>query len=61
MTHDSYFMILVEVFMNYMLAENTYFTNLVEWTNRMQDYGLKTYKQIPCRNAALVLVITLSL
>ena len=25
--HDSYFTILVEVFMNYILAENTYFIN----------------------------------
>ena len=32
MTHDSYFTILVEVFMNHMLAESTYFTNHIEWT-----------------------------
>ena len=35
-THDSYFTILVEVFMNHILAENTYFTNDVERTE--QDY-----------------------
>ena len=29
-TRDSYFMILVEVFMNHILAENTYFTNHIE-------------------------------
>ena len=32
MTRDSYFTILVEVFMNHILAENTYFMNHVEWT-----------------------------
>ena len=32
MTHDSYFTILVEVFMNHMLAGSTYFTNHIEWT-----------------------------
>ena len=31
-THESYFMILVEDFTNYILAENTYFTNHTEWT-----------------------------
>ena len=30
--HDSYFTILVERFTNYILAENTYFTNLMQWT-----------------------------
>ena len=29
-TRDLYFTILVEVFTNYILAENTHFTNLVE-------------------------------
>ena len=32
MTRDFYFTILVEVFMNHISAENTYFTNHVEWT-----------------------------
>ena len=32
MTRDSYFMILVEVFMNHILAENTYFMNHIEST-----------------------------
>ena len=32
MTLDSYFMILVEVFTNHILAENTYFLNRIEWT-----------------------------
>ena len=32
-THDSDFTILVEVFMNHISAENTYFTNHIEWTN----------------------------
>ena len=32
MTCESYFMNLVEVFTNQILAENTYFTNHVEWT-----------------------------
>ena len=33
MTHDLYFMILVEVFtIHIILTENTYFTNLIEWT-----------------------------
>ena len=32
MTCDSYFKILVEVFTNRNLAENTYFTNHMEWT-----------------------------
>ena len=31
-THDLYFMILVGVFMNHVLTENTYFTNHLEWT-----------------------------
>ena len=31
-THDSYFTILVEVFTNHILAENTYFANRIEWT-----------------------------
>ena len=31
-TCDLYFMIQVEVFMNHILAENTYFTNHIEWT-----------------------------
>ena len=35
---DSYFTILVEVFTNHILAENTYFTN--NKVNRTQDYGL---------------------
>ena len=29
-THDSYFTVLVEVFTNHILAENTYFTNQSE-------------------------------
>ena len=29
-TRDIYFMILVEVFMNHILVENTYFTNHIE-------------------------------
>ena len=29
---DSYFTILVEVFTNHILVENTYFTNHIEWT-----------------------------
>ena len=32
MTRDLYFMILVEVFKNHILAKNTYFTNRIEWT-----------------------------
>ena len=32
MTSDSYFTILVEVFTNYILAKNTYFTNRIAWT-----------------------------
>ena len=31
-TRDSYFTILVEVFTNHMLAESTYFTNHIDWT-----------------------------
>ena len=31
-TRDSYFTILVEVFTNHILVENTYFTNPIEWT-----------------------------
>ena len=31
-TRDSYFTILVEVFTNHILVENTYFTNHIEWT-----------------------------
>ena len=31
-TRDIYFMILVQVFMNHILVENTYFTNHIEWT-----------------------------
>ena len=31
-TYDSYFMILVQVFTNHTLAENTYFTNHLAWT-----------------------------
>ena len=31
-THDLYFTILVEIFTNHILAENTYFTNLIEST-----------------------------
>ena len=31
-TRDSYFTILVEVFTNHIAAENTYFTNHIEWT-----------------------------
>ena len=34
MTRDSYFWILVEVFTNYILAENTYFMNHIERTER---------------------------
>ena len=34
MTRDSYFWILVEVFRNYILAENTYFMNHIERTER---------------------------
>ena len=30
MTHDSYFKILVKVFINHILAKNTYFTNHAE-------------------------------
>ena len=29
-TCDSYFMILVDIFTNHILAENTYFTNQIE-------------------------------
>ena len=32
MTHDSYFMVLVEVFTNHNLTENTYLTNHIVWT-----------------------------
>ena len=32
MTHDLHFMILVEVFKNHILAENTYFMNHIERT-----------------------------
>ena len=32
MTRDSYFTVLVEVFTIHILAEDTYFTNHVEWT-----------------------------
>ena len=32
MTCDSYFTILIEVFPNHILVENTYFTNHIEWT-----------------------------
>ena len=34
-THVSYFMILLEVFMNHILAECTYFTNHMEWTEHI--------------------------
>ena len=34
MAHDLYFMIQVEVFLNYILAENIYFTNLRKLTER---------------------------
>ena len=43
-TRDLYFMILVEVFTNHILAE-THFTN--HRVNITQDYGLKTSKQGP--------------
>ena len=40
MTHDSYFMILVEVFLNHILAENTHFTkseqNTRLWSSNLQ-------------------------
>ena len=32
--NDSYFTILVEVFTNHILAENTYLTNRIEWPER---------------------------
>ena len=31
-TCDSYFMILVDIFTNHILAESTYFANQIEWT-----------------------------
>ena len=31
MIRDSYFTILVEIFMKHILAENTFFTNQTEW------------------------------
>ena len=37
---DSYFMILVEVFTNHILAENIFYESYR--VNRTQDYGLKT-------------------
>ena len=41
MAHDSYFAILVEVFRNHILAENTYFTNHIERTEtRLGSYNL---------------------
>ena len=40
-THDSYFMILVEVFTNHILAQNRTQDSL------RSDYGLKTSKQVP--------------
>ena len=33
MTHDLYFKTLVQVFTNHVLAESTYFTNYIEWTD----------------------------
>ena len=33
-THDSYFMVLVEIFMNHILAETTYSMNRIEWTEQ---------------------------
>ena len=46
MTRDSYFMILVEVFKNHILAKSTIFHEL-DWMNRTQDYGIKVGKQVP--------------
>ena len=34
MTRDSYFTILVKVFMSHIFPENTYFINHTEWTER---------------------------
>ena len=42
MTCDSYFTILVKVFMNQIIAENAFYESCR--VNRTQDYGLKTCK-----------------
>ena len=54
MTRDSYFTILAEVFMNHILAGNIF--HKLYRVNRMQYYGLKTYKQIENSNGFLVLI-----
>ena len=46
MTHDSHFMLLVEVFTNHNLTENTYFMNHIVGTE-FKIMVLKTCKQIP--------------
>ena len=42
MTQDSIFTVLVEVFKNHILAENTFYKSYR--VNRTQEYGLKTCK-----------------
>ena len=51
MTRDSYFMILVEVFTNHILAENTYIHESYR-VKRTQDYGLQAckYQTRHCHN-----------
>ena len=44
MAHDSYFMILVEVFANHILVGNIFQES--HRVNRMQYYSLKTCKQV---------------
>ena len=41
----SYFTILVEIFMNHILAENTFHESYR--TNRTEYYGLKNFKSVP--------------
>ena len=42
---DSYFMVLIEVFMNHISAENTYFMNHIVWT----EHKIKVLK-INCKD-----------
>ena len=44
-TRDSYFTILVEVFMNHILARHIF--HELYRVNRTHDYGFKTGKQVP--------------
>ena len=65
MTYDSYFTILVKVFTNHILAENTHIFHESCKMRRTQDYGLpqiittllgnvKTLKTFPSTNTSII-------